>query len=89
LKAQQIWREQFEGGFVEMRARKQKNSTADTDSFIQAWRDDIVVDVFELWVGVSRLTAKVGESDGLESSKARLPAGKTAASRRPQRRKAA
>jgi len=72
-----------------MRARKQKNSTADTDGLIQAWPDDIVVDVFELWVGVSRLMAKVGGSEGLETSKARLSAGKTAASRRPQRRKAA
>ena len=72
-----------------MRARKQKNSTADTDNLIQTWRDDIVVDVFELWVGVSRLMAKVGGSEGLETSKARLPAGKIAASRRQQRRKAA
>jgi hypothetical protein len=75
-----------------MREKRQKNRLAETDGLIQAWPDDIVGQVFELWVGISRLMAIMREPDRrFEPGRALRPlaAKKTSVNRRLQRRNAA
>jgi hypothetical protein len=44
-----------------MRQQKRKNTVPGTKDRIQgAWREEIAGDVFEIWVGISRLMARVG-----------------------------
>jgi hypothetical protein len=85
-----------------MREKKQKNRMAEADAPIQTWRvqnwrvhawpDDIVAEVFELWIGISRLMARMREPDqrfGPDRALRPLTAKKTSANRRPQPRNAA
>jgi hypothetical protein len=80
-----------------MREKKQKNRMAETDAPIQTWRvqawpDDIVAEVFALWIGISRLMAKMCEPDQRfrpDRVLRPLAAKKTSANRRPQSRNAA
>lgn len=43
-----------------MRAQKSKTGVAVTDGPIAAWPDEIAQDVLELWIGISRLMARMG-----------------------------
>ncbi len=54
-----------------MREQKRKNGVAVTDNLIKGWPDDIVADVLEAWIAISRLMAKMGESENqLEADRA-------------------
>jgi hypothetical protein len=46
-----------------MRAQKSKTGAAVTDKLIKGWPDEIAQDVFELWIGISRLMARMGGAD--------------------------
>jgi hypothetical protein len=52
------------GGFVKMRERKQRGGElAPDDRSLGIRREDIEADIFELWIGISRLMARVNGSD--------------------------
>jgi hypothetical protein len=46
-----------------MRAQKSKTGATVPDKLIKGWPDEIAQDVFELWIGISRLMARMGGSD--------------------------
>jgi hypothetical protein len=46
-----------------MRTRNRRNEAAVTDKLIKGWPDEIARDVLELWIGISRLMARISGSD--------------------------
>jgi len=67
---------------------QKRKSSGSADGARRVWRDEIATDVFELWVGISRLMARVHGSDRPELAK-RASGGRLAASRRPSRHRTA
>ena len=68
-----------------MRQRKRKSKAPAAGNLIKGiWRDEIVADVFELWIGISRLMARMrGSQPQFEiAAPKRLPDKKPAAARR-------
>ena len=77
-----------------MREQKRKNVLPVTREQIQsAWRNEIAGDVLELWIGISRLMARMRGPDNVAdlivAIDRRPSAKRPPASRRPPRRKAA
>lgn len=67
-----------------MRQQKRKSKSPAAGNLINGiWRDEIVADVFELWIGISRLMARMRGSPQFEIAAAkRLPDKKPSAARR-------
>ena len=68
-----------------MCAQKIKNGAAVTEKLAPGWHDEIAQDVFEIWIGISRLMARVSGADRrLETSSGagRPPGGGSFAPRR-------
>lgn len=88
------WREPSQGGLREMREHRGKSNVSASDRLIQGiLREEISGDVFELWIGISRLMARVcgphwQAETGIRAAKKSL-AKKSPATRRMPRRRAA
>lgn len=67
-----------------MRQRKRKNKAPAVGNLIKGvWRDEIVADVFELWIGISRLMARMrGSRPQIEIAAPKRPDKKSTAARR-------
>lgn len=72
-----------------MPAQNSKSSGSAEDAQLRrVWRDEVAADVFELWVGISRLMARVHGTDRPELTK-RSSRGRLSKSRRPSRHRTA